>query len=245
LRKARGQTAHSIQEMVSGLKRGDTPDSPPDPRLIRKRVVFEVSVETFATLRALRKAIDDAASEPISDDAFVTELLHRAMTAAADVPLPPARIAMTTCKTCKQSSIETGGESLAISAATAERLACDAELVGDLESNELTRVTSAIPAAIRRKVLHRDGFACTVPGCRSKRFLTFHHVEPRALGGNHSVENITTICFGHHKHHHDGALSIVGRAPDLTFVWNRDDDVDSAASPSWDWPRDDDEADDR
>ncbi len=49
LRKAQGKTAHHIQEMVAGLKRGDEPDAKPDPRRITKRVVIEVSAETYAS----------------------------------------------------------------------------------------------------------------------------------------------------------------------------------------------------
>ncbi|MDQ3339359.1 MAG: hypothetical protein M4D80_29695 [Myxococcota bacterium] len=48
LRQAQGKTAHHIQEMVAGLKRGDEPDAQPDPRRITKRVVIEVSAETYA-----------------------------------------------------------------------------------------------------------------------------------------------------------------------------------------------------
>lgn len=240
LRKAQGKTAHHIQQMVAGLKRGDEPDAKPDPRRITKRVVIEVSAETYAMWRRTRTALDDESGEHLSDDDFVQTVCRRATgTSAAtdDVPRPAVQTAVTTCQACKQSFVEGGGQALPIDAATAARLTCDAEHIGDLESDELTRVTLTIPAAIRRKVFHRDHFACVVPGCRATRHLDLHHVLHREDGGGHSMGNIVVMCFGCHQRHHAGQLMITGRAPDLQFTWQRDDDVESAMapSPSWDW----------
>jgi len=177
----------------------------------------------------------------LSDDDALQILRRRATetlvtTQGGDVPRPAVQTAVTTCKVCKQTVIE-GGQALPIDPATAARLTCDAEHIGDLESDELTRVTSAIPAAIRRKVFHRDHFACVTPGCRATRHLDLHHVRHREEGGGHSMLNVCVLCFGCHKRHHEGRLRITGRAPDgLQFTWKHDDDVDSAMSgPSWDW----------
>jgi hypothetical protein len=246
LRKAQGKTAHSIQQMVAGLKRGDEPDATPDPRLITKRVVIEVSAETYAIWRQTRGALETEAGERLSDDAFVQTVCRRATepaAATADVPRPNVQTAVTTCKACKQSFVQAGGEALPIDVATAARLTCDAEYIGDLESDELTRVTSTIPAAIRRKVFHRDHFACVVTGCRSKRHLDLHHLRHRANGGDHSMSNVAVLCFGCHQRHHAGQLTITGSAPDLAFTWLRDADVESAmgSGPSWDWVADDDD----
>ena len=213
LRKAQGKTAHHIQQMVAGLKRGDEPDAKPDPRRITKRVVIEVSVETHAMWRRTRTALDEARGEHIPDDDFVQILCRRATepaTASDDVPRPAAQTAVTTCKVCQQSYIEGGGEASPIDQVTAARLLCDAEHIGDLESDEPTRVTSTIPAAIRRKVFHRDHFACVVPGCRATRHLDLHHVVHRENGGDHSMGNISVMCFGCHQRHHAGQLRITG-----------------------------------
>ncbi|MBA3504007.1 MAG: HNH endonuclease [Myxococcota bacterium] len=199
--------------------------------------MLEVSVETEAMWRRTRNELDEASSERLSDDMFAQTLCRRATEEATTdaVPSRPVQTAVTTCRACKQSFVETGGESLPIDDATASRLTCDAEHIGDLESDEITRVKPTIPAAIRRKVFHRDHFACVVPGCRSKRHLDLHHVVPRQHGGDHSMSNVAVLCFGCHRRHHAGSLKITGRAPDLHFAWERDDDVDSAMSPRWDW----------
>ena len=240
LRKAQGKTAHHIQQMVAGLKRGDAPDAHPDPRRITKRVVIEVSAETYAMWRRTRTVLDDESGVHLSDDDFLQTVCRRATETSAatdDVPRPAVQTAVTTCKACKQSFVEGGGQALPIDAATAARLLCDAEHIGDLESDELTRVTPTVPAAIRRKVFHRDHFACVVTGCHATRHLDLHHVVHREDGGDHSMENLAVTCFGCHQRHHAGQLAITGRAPDLQFTWQRDDDVESAMapSPSWDW----------
>ncbi len=241
LRKAQGKTAHQVQGMVAGLKPGDEPDATPDPRRITKRVVIEVSVETYAMWRRTRTALDEERGGRLSDDDALQTLCQRSTETPApqggDVPRPLVQSAVTTCKSCKQTVIEGAGESLPIDPATVARLTCDAEHIGDLESDELTRVTSAIPAAIRRKVFHRDHFACVVPGCRATRHLSIHHIQHREDGGDHSMWNVCVLCFGCHKRHHEGRLKITGRAPDgLQFTWMHDDDMESAMTgPSWDW----------
>ena len=238
LRKAQGKTAHQVQQIVAGLKPGDSPDAKPDPRRIKHRIVIEVSAETYAAWRRTRAALDDERGERMSDDEVVQTLCRAATEtrSTTEVPRPAVQTAVTTCKACKQSFIEGAGEALPIDQTTAERLTCDAEYIGDLESDELTRVTSTVPAAIRRKVFHRDHFACVVPGCRSTRFLELHHLRHREDGGDHSTANCCVTCFGCHQRHHEGRLLITGQAPDLQFTWRPDHDVESAMSgPRWDW----------
>ncbi len=128
-------------------------------RGITKRVAIEVSAETHALWRRTRTALDEEYGKHLSDDDFVQILCRRAtQTPAAtdDVPRPTVQTAVTTCKACKQSFVEGAGETLPIDEATAAQLTCDAEHIGDLESDELSRVTTTIPSAIRRKVFHRD-----------------------------------------------------------------------------------------
>lgn len=240
LAKAQGKTAHQVQQMVAGLKPGDSPDAKPDPRRIKHRVVIEVSAETYAAWRQARAALDDELGERLSDDDALQTLCRRATETCPtreDVPRPAVQTALTSCRACKQSFIECAGEALPIDPATAARLSCDAEHIGDLDSDELTRVTSVIPAAIRRKVFHRDHFACVTPGCRATRFLDLHHIRHREDGGDHSMSNIAVLCFGCHRRHHAGQLMITGHAPHhLQFTWNHDDDIDSPMSgPTWDW----------
>src|SRR5690606_5476059 len=58
------------------------------------------------------------------------------------------------------------------------------------------RQRESVRAAVRREVWQRDGARCTyVDGrgkrCRETAFLELHHVNPHALGGPHTADNLT------------------------------------------------------
>ena len=57
-------------------------------------------------------------------------------------------------------------------------------------------VTNIRPS-LRRAVLARDD-GCTIDGCTSAYRLEVHHIVPRSQGGDHSPENLTTLCWWHH-----------------------------------------------
>jgi hypothetical protein len=65
---------------------------------------------------------------------------------------------------------------------------------------------SPIPAHIKHQVHLRDGFQCTHihnnTRCTQKRWLDVHHIQHVALGGDNSLENLTTLCSAHHKARH-------------------------------------------
>jgi hypothetical protein len=58
-----------------------------------------------------------------------------------------------------------------------------------------------IPAAVRRAVWKRDAGQCAFIGaegrCPETTFLEFHHVEPYAVGGPPSVDNVQLRCRSH------------------------------------------------
>ncbi len=95
------------------------------------------------------------------------------------------------------------------------------------------------------RVLVRDGFRCTIPGCSSRRNLHVHHVVFRSHGGSDEDRNLTTLCLAHHvKGVHEGHITIVGTAPDrLTIqlgvergekpfaVWHRGERITAPAVP--------------
>ena len=61
-----------------------------------------------------------------------------------------------------------------------------------------------IPAAVRRAVWRRDGGCCAFVGtegrCGERAFLELHHVEPYAVGGAATVENIELRCRAHNAY---------------------------------------------
>ena len=56
--------------------------------------------------------------------------------------------------------------------------------------------TSSIRHALRRAVLARDD-GCTIDGCNST-YLEVHHIVEQSKGGDHSPDNLTSLCWWHH-----------------------------------------------
>jgi hypothetical protein len=68
-----------------------------------------------------------------------------------------------------------------------------------------------VPAAVRRAVWLRDGARCAFVAasgrrCSARAFLEFHHVQPYAVGGPATVENISLRCHAHNQHERDIAF---------------------------------------
>jgi hypothetical protein len=68
-----------------------------------------------------------------------------------------------------------------------------------------------VPAAVRRAVWLRDGARCAfvAPGgrrCNARAFLEFHHLEPYAVGGAATTENIALRCRAHNQHERELAF---------------------------------------
>jgi len=70
------------------------------------------------------------------------------------------------------------------------------------QSNERSRY---VPAEIKHQVWIKAGARCTYTSpssgerCEAKRYLQIEHVQPFALGGPTSLENLTLLCSGHNK----------------------------------------------
>ena len=59
-----------------------------------------------------------------------------------------------------------------------------------------------IPVEVARVVWERDGGQCTYLDsegrrCSEQRFVTLEHIEPHALGGPATVENLSLLCSSH------------------------------------------------
>ncbi|MDE0370903.1 MAG: HNH endonuclease [bacterium] len=55
----------------------------------------------------------------------------------------------------------------------------------------------SIRPSLRRAVLARDD-GCTIDGCSSTYRLEVHHITPMSKGGDHTPDNLTTLCWWHH-----------------------------------------------
>jgi hypothetical protein len=129
---------------------------------------------------------------------------------------PRYQIAITRIENGKQ-GWQHGATSVVLSPAELERAMCDAIEIGDIDG-EPGRATRSIPKRLKRHVLHRDGFCCRVPGCTATANIDVHHIVFLMYGGTNTLENLITLCEGHHLAVHFGSLVIEGDAVTAKFI---------------------------
>jgi RuvA, C-terminal domain/HNH endonuclease len=210
----RGKSVRQVEDLVRTHRKGDLPTDPGDPDLKPRRLQFEVSTATDALLRQARQTLANERGRFIEDDEFLAAMAAALLEGGAndnDQGRAKFQVRVTTCDSCAQTYFEGGGRKIAVTDADAARADCDAQRIGDDE-----RAAQDIAPKTRREVLHRDGGKCTVPHCRSARFIEVHHIVPRSEGGSHDASNLTSLCDGHHKALHEGKLMLSGRAPNIT-----------------------------
>ena len=83
---ANGKTAGEVQQLVSGRGRGDTPETPPDPRLARRRVILDLSAEEHAMWSRMRTLVADELGHHVEDGVLVRMLAG--IVAESDIERP-------------------------------------------------------------------------------------------------------------------------------------------------------------
>ena len=220
---ARGRTAHDVERLVSGQRRGARPTDEPDVSQQRHTLRFEVSAETLATFREAMRALRLRAGGPLEEDSALLLMAREVLGGPADEGRSSYQVALNVCERCGLATQEARGEVIAVDEAVVAMARCDAQHLGRVAAppctNEDTHVgatdktavaTQSIPPAVRRRVLRRDHGRCVVPGCRHATFVDVHHVEPRAEGGGHDADNLVVLCSAHHRALHRGQLAITG-----------------------------------
>ncbi len=229
LTAAAKHTVREIEEMVSGRRRGDSPEDPPDPaaRLHELRLLLPAAV--LGKFTAARRALEAACGHRLTDGDLLATLCDGQLAGAgsqagdaaaashmedaAAVSKPMYQIAITRCPDCTRAWQDVAGHTIAISETELAQASCDAELLGRVDGDKPARVTRTIPPRTRRAVLRRDRGRCVVPGCRNARYVDVHHIVPRAVGGKHTPSKLSVLCSAHHKAAHDGRLRVEGTAP--------------------------------
>ena len=105
----------------------------------------------------------------------------------------------------RQAALEEAG-GIHVSAATAQRLACDAATVemrhgSDGQVLDVGRKTRTISPALRRALASRDR-QCRFPGCQARR-SDAHHIRHWAHGGATALDNLVLLCRRHHRAVHE------------------------------------------
>ena len=196
---ARGRTSREVERLVSGRRQGDRPDDSADAALLRHVLRFEVRAETRALMReALIKLRRDAGGR-LDDDAALLLMARQVLGGPKDPGRSSYQLAVSRCGDCQRTHMHASGERVEVGPEVLEMIECDAQHIGPVESVQVgtsthmgngarSRATQSIAPAVRRKVVHRDGGRCKVPGCRHIHFLDIHHIEPRADGGDHDPD---------------------------------------------------------
>ncbi len=90
------------------------------------------------------------------------------------------------------------------------RLTCDANIsrvltVGKSEILDVGRITRAIPPALWRALVARDGGCQHKDGCDAPLWACeAHHIVHWAHGGPTNLANLILICWRHHRNEHEG-----------------------------------------
>jgi hypothetical protein len=209
-----GCTVREMEDALRGHVAGDLPGDPPDPAVETRTIKLELTPEAYAHYLEARRALVRETGGDISDADFMAAVCRR--TEASDGP--HHQIAITVCRDCRRGWQDAGTRSIELSAHAIERACCDAIELGNVDGDTPDRKRRTIPPAIHRTVLARDQHRCTIPGCRSSRFLDVHHIRWRSDGGTNSLSNLSTLCGSHHDAVHDGRLIISGTATSLVVT---------------------------
>lgn len=110
-----------------------------------------------------------------------------------------------------------GTGKLRIHPATAARLACDCPVSVVIEDESgtplhLNRKQRRVLGRLRRAVQIRDGGMCRAPGC-TEPATQIHHIKHWVDLGDTCLENLISLCDGHHWAVHEGGFTVVTRSP--------------------------------
>ena len=230
-----GKSLREIEPMIAGRKQGSRPSDPPEPSLRRRKLTLELQPETYEMFRQAQTVLAEVHGHRLSPEEMLVAMLRMVLdpervTGVQDgggaqgsqgASRPAYQLAIKTCPDCKRSWQYGGGRDHEVGAAVVERARCDAEHLGSLDAEMPARKTTTLTRRMREHVFARDGYACTVPGCRRVTGLDIHHIRFQEHGGGHEPSNIVLTCNLHHSAVHLGKLAITGRAPyalEFTFL---------------------------
>ena len=136
-----------------------------------------------------------------------------------------------------QAALEDAG-GIHVSAATAQRLACDAATVGMRHGPtgqvlDVGRKTRTISPALRRALASRDS-QCRFPGCQARR-CDAHHIRHWAHGGATALDNLVLLCRRHHRAVHEEGFRVTCDQSGAARFVRPDGRLLPAAPPAPDW----------
>ncbi len=157
----------------------------------------ELKARLGACIEALRKQGDRRNREELLVAAFAALLSQGAglKSVSRDICTVPYQIVIYKCEDCGGAHLPTGER---LAPVVVKAAGCDCRTQRDDKPNR-----ASVPPAMRRKVLARDRYCCTSPGCGATSFLEVHHRRPRSAGGGNAIENLVTLCSACHRFTHE------------------------------------------
>jgi hypothetical protein len=125
-----------------------------------------------------------------------------------------------------------------ISATTAQRIACDADITLSFETPEGSildqRPLKRDPSEAQRIEARRRDQGCRFPGCRSKNVTNVHHMQHASKKGRTVMSNLLTLCIRHHVLMHEIGWRVEGDAQnEVRFIGPSGQNFVSLPSPRW------------
>jgi hypothetical protein len=205
---AKKTTSRELERQVKSARasEGDLPvpdlfeKKPTPPACVEQTVSLKLTPEQLAQFESLMEALRKQGLKGSREEVLLAALDDCTRERWTRVQSSPKQIVLYQCEDCGQTRVQTSRGALSLSAGVAEQAVCDAQILGKDGMNR-----STIPPARRKRVLARDHYQCTSPGCGNTRFLEVHHIKPRARGGINQEENLTTLCSACHRLLHERA----------------------------------------
>ena len=190
LARARGRNLRDIEEMVSGRKKGDSPDVPPDPALVIHEVRLSLTARSKALWEQMRSALERECNGHLDDDQLAEVVTGRVLSgdgSPSDKPPRPAhRIVLHKCADCSRSWQETRGRWIELSQADLAIAECDAMIVDETASAAIAECDAMIVDETASAASAEANAPSTTPAVRTP-------TEPEARVQRQSVRATSDI----------------------------------------------------
>ena len=212
-------TSRDLERAVAAHRPGEPPSGDEVKEAGPVRLSFSMEPVEAEQVRALLSALRAAAGvsrDEVGDGVLLAQVATRVLDELDSTEAPTGerfRVVIEHCPSCGR----TTAPEAEVSETHAGQACCDAEILEMREGPTRGHVSRTIPPATRRAVLQRDHHRCQVPGCSNRLWLDIHHLEYFRDGGDHSEQNLLTVCCTHHQLVHDGLLGIERDAEGLEF----------------------------
>ena len=128
------KTAREVEAMVAGHQRGDRPDDPTDPSLLKQVVRIELTAETYALKHQVHALLEKELGQRLDEDAVLAAAFRHVLDGHAAARKGPAyEIAVTICARCKRGWQDGGSKTVEMSPASIARAQCDAVNIGAMD----------------------------------------------------------------------------------------------------------------